>query len=103
MNADPYPFFTTRADAEAACERLAALRAPQVPLGRAVADARIGLVAICDPTAPWPKAAIERITRPIVVLVGADVPASSALTQERLGWRPTHTGMISDLENFESN
>jgi nucleoside-diphosphate-sugar epimerase len=27
-----------------------------------------------------------------------DAPASSALTQERLGWRPTHRGLIEDLE-----
>ncbi|HET7047341.1 MAG TPA: SDR family oxidoreductase, partial [Solirubrobacteraceae bacterium] len=26
-----------------------------------------------------------------------DAPASSALTQERLGWRPTHPGLIEDL------
>jgi len=31
--------------------------------------------------------------------VGADVPASSALTQQRLGWRPTiSTGLIADLD-----
>jgi nucleoside-diphosphate-sugar epimerase len=29
--------------------------------------------------------------------VGFDVPASSALTQQRLGWRPTGPGLISDL------
>ena len=33
--------------------------------------------------------------------VGADVPASSALTQERLGWRPTkQPGMIADLNHM---
>ena len=33
--------------------------------------------------------------------VGADIPASSALTQERLGWRPTmKVGMIEDLNNM---
>ena len=26
-----------------------------------------------------------------------DTPASSALTQKRLGWRPTHLGLIEDL------
>lgn len=32
------------------------------------------------------------------LFVGLDCPASSALTQERLGWRPTsRTGMIADL------
>lgn len=30
-------------------------------------------------------------------LVGFDVPASSALTQERLRWRPTGPGLIADL------
>jgi nucleoside-diphosphate-sugar epimerase len=29
---------------------------------------------------------------------GLDAPASSALTQQRLGWRPTHLGLIADLE-----
>jgi nucleoside-diphosphate-sugar epimerase len=33
------------------------------------------------------------------VFVGVDVPASSAQTQERLGWRPTQTGLISDLDH----
>jgi nucleoside-diphosphate-sugar epimerase len=33
-------------------------------------------------------------------LVGFDIPASSALTQERLGWRPTGPGIISDLEKM---
>jgi hypothetical protein len=27
-----------------------------------------------------------------------DAPASSALTQERMGWTPTHVGLIPDLE-----
>ena len=29
---------------------------------------------------------------------GVDVPASSALTRERLGWNPTHPGLIEDLD-----
>lgn len=32
------------------------------------------------------------------VFAGADTPASSALTQERLGWLPTQPGLIPDLE-----
>jgi nucleoside-diphosphate-sugar epimerase len=32
------------------------------------------------------------------VFAGLDCPASSALTQQRLGWRPVQTDMISDLE-----
>jgi nucleoside-diphosphate-sugar epimerase len=31
-------------------------------------------------------------------LAGVDMPASSALTQERLGWRPTHPGLIEDIK-----
>jgi nucleoside-diphosphate-sugar epimerase len=27
-----------------------------------------------------------------------DQPASSALTQQRMGWKPTHQGLIEDLE-----
>ncbi len=32
------------------------------------------------------------------MFMSADMPASSALTQERLGWRPTGPGLISDLD-----
>jgi len=31
--------------------------------------------------------------------VAADMPASSALTRERFGWRPTHVSLIADLES----
>lgn len=30
--------------------------------------------------------------------VGLDMPAASALTQQRLGWHPTQTGLLVDLE-----
>jgi nucleoside-diphosphate-sugar epimerase len=33
----------------------------------------------------------------LAMFAGADIPASSALTQERLGWQPTHVGLIADL------
>jgi nucleoside-diphosphate-sugar epimerase len=33
----------------------------------------------------------------LAAFVGADVPASSKLTQERLGWRPTQPGLMADL------
>jgi nucleoside-diphosphate-sugar epimerase len=34
------------------------------------------------------------------MFVGVDMPASSALTQERLGWRPRGPGLISDLDQM---
>src|ERR1700731_4826714 len=34
----------------------------------------------------------------IALFFGMDGPASSALTQERLGWRPTPVGLIADLK-----
>ena len=33
----------------------------------------------------------------LALFAGIDCPASSAQTQERLGWRPTQPGLISDL------
>ena len=33
----------------------------------------------------------------LAFFVGIDAPASSALTQQRLGWRPTGPGLIADL------
>ncbi len=30
--------------------------------------------------------------------LAADIPASSALTREQMGWQPTHPGLIDDLE-----
>jgi len=34
----------------------------------------------------------------LAMFAGLDMPASSALTQERLGWRPTGPPLISDLD-----
>ena len=37
----------------------------------------------------------------LAFFVSSDAPASSAKTQERLGWRPAQTGLIADLERPE--
>jgi nucleoside-diphosphate-sugar epimerase len=37
----------------------------------------------------------------LAMFAGLDMPASSALTQQRLGWRPTGPGLISDLERMQ--
>ena len=34
------------------------------------------------------------------MFAGMNLPASSALTRERLGWHPTGPGLITDLENM---
>jgi nucleoside-diphosphate-sugar epimerase len=34
----------------------------------------------------------------LAALFAADVPASSALTRERMGWEPRHPSLIADLE-----
>jgi nucleoside-diphosphate-sugar epimerase len=34
----------------------------------------------------------------LAMFIGLDCPASSTLTQERLGWRPTGPGLIPDLQ-----
>jgi nucleoside-diphosphate-sugar epimerase len=36
----------------------------------------------------------------LAMFAGLDLPASSAQTQERLGWRPTGPGLITDLEQM---
>lgn len=37
----------------------------------------------------------------MAMLAGMDLPASSAWTRQRLGWRPNGPGLISDLEQME--
>lgn len=38
---------------------------------------------------------------PLGAIFAADQPASSAYTQETLGWRPTHPSLLADLENIQ--
>ena len=33
-------------------------------------------------------------------LIAADIPASNALTQERLGWQPVHSALIHDIDRL---
>ena len=34
----------------------------------------------------------------LVPLLGTDMPASSTITQELLSWKPTHPGLIEDID-----
>ena len=36
----------------------------------------------------------------LAMFAGLDMPASSAQTRQRLGWRPTGPGLIADLEQM---
>jgi nucleoside-diphosphate-sugar epimerase len=38
---------------------------------------------------------------PLGVAFATDQPSSSAYTRETLGWRPTHPGLLEDLENIQ--
>ena len=41
---------------------------------------------------------------PLALFAGMDTPASSVLSQQRLGWRPTQmTGFIDDPRNSEAH
>jgi nucleoside-diphosphate-sugar epimerase len=40
----------------------------------------------------------EDFGAPLAPLLGIDMPASSTITQELLGWKPTHPGLIEDIE-----
>jgi nucleoside-diphosphate-sugar epimerase len=48
-------------------------------------------------TAIAPETAVDHFGW-LGVFFSLDVPASSTLTRERLGWRPTQTGLLDDLE-----
>jgi nucleoside-diphosphate-sugar epimerase len=37
----------------------------------------------------------------LAMFTGLDMPASSALTQKRLGWKPTGPGLIADMDNMK--
>jgi nucleoside-diphosphate-sugar epimerase len=67
-----------------------------VPL-RDIADA-IGRRLNVPVVAKSPEEAVDHFGW-LGSFVGMDVPASSAQTQERLGWRPTQTGLIADLDH----
>ena len=36
----------------------------------------------------------------LAMFAGVDMPASSAITKQRLGWHPTGPGLIADLEQM---
>ncbi|GCF11666.1 hypothetical protein KDI_52300 [Dictyobacter arantiisoli] len=50
------------------------------------------------------RGTLDDLFGPFLGMVAArDIPRSSASTQELLGWRPVHPGLISDLEEHYFN
>jgi len=70
------PYFSKRAEIEAACERMAAMPGMfQLPLWRAAADGVLALACIWGPEVRWPEIQLRRMSRsrrPILILIGAD-------------------------------
>ena len=83
--------------------RLAVEQAPGGAALNAVGDEGVPVREIAEaigrrlnlPVASVPAAEYEGM---LVHLLSTDMPASSAITQELLGWKPTHPGLIQDIE-----
>ena len=83
--------------------RLAIERAPAGAVLHAVGDEGVPVREIADaigrhlnlPAKSLPAGAYEGM---LVHLLSTDMPASSTITQELLGWKPSHAGLIEDIE-----
>ncbi len=83
--------------------RLAVEQAPAGTVLHAVGDEGVPVREIAEvigrhlnlPARSLPAGEYEGM---LVHLLGTDMPASSAITQELLGWKPTHPGLIEDIE-----
>jgi nucleoside-diphosphate-sugar epimerase len=83
--------------------RLAIERAPAGAVLNAVGDEGVPIREIAEAIGrhlnlPAKSLPAEEYEGMFVRLLGADMPASSAITQELLGWKPTHPGLIEDIE-----
>ena len=83
--------------------RLAVEQAPAASVLNAVGDEGVPVREIAEaigrrlnlPARSLPAGEFEGM---MVRLLSTDMPASSAITQELLGWKPTHPGLIEDIE-----
>ena len=83
--------------------RLAVERAPAGAVLNAVGDEGVPLREIAEAigrslSLPARSLPAEDLRPMLVPLLSTDMPASSTLTQELLGWKPTHPGLIEDIE-----
>jgi nucleoside-diphosphate-sugar epimerase len=83
--------------------RLAIEQAPAGTVVNAVGDEGVPVREIAEaigrhlhlPARSLPAAEYQGM---LVFLLSTDMPASSAITQDLLGWKPTHPGLIEDIE-----
>jgi nucleoside-diphosphate-sugar epimerase len=89
--------------------RLALEKAPADAIYHAVAEEGVSLREIAEAVGRGLKIPVVSLSPqeaaghfgPLAMFVAMDGPASSVLTQQRLGWRPTQsTGLIADLDQF---
>jgi nucleoside-diphosphate-sugar epimerase len=83
--------------------RLAVEQAPAGAVLNAVGDEGVPVRAIAEAIGrnlnlPARSLPAEEYGGMLVPLLSTDMPASSAITQELLGWKPTHPGLIEDIE-----
>ena len=81
----PSVFVSRRAELEAVCDRMARAASPCLPLARAAADGLLSLVGLTDPAVPWPAAALGRMVRPVVVIIGDD--PGPGLSRGPVAWK----------------
>ena len=83
--------------------RLAIEQAPAGAVLNAVGDEGVPVREIAEAIGrhlnlPARSLPAEEFGGMLVPLLSTDMPASSAITQELLGWKPTHPGLIEDIE-----
>ena len=83
--------------------RLAVERAPADAVLNAVGDEGVPVREIAEAIGrhlnlPAGSLPAEEYGGRLVTLLSTDMPASSTITQELLGWKPTHPGLIEDIE-----
>ena len=83
--------------------RLAVERAPAGAVLNAVGDEGVPVREIAEAIGrnlnlPAKSLPAEEYGGMLVPLLSTDMAASSAITQELLGWRPTHPGLIEDID-----
>jgi nucleoside-diphosphate-sugar epimerase len=83
--------------------RLAAEQAPAGAVLNAVGDEGVPVREIAEAIGrhlnlPAKSLPAEEYGGMLVPLLSTDMPASSAITQQLLGWQPTHPGLIEDIE-----